>query len=179
MLLLGRRGSTRCSALEGCFIRFKGIFDRGVLSGHCRHYGRIDAGYACQFTAGRAAVLYSVAGTRYWLGSQWNYSGKIIQSLMQGDAEHPFGSVLWTKSTCNLDPATTYCVNGPNAAFTRLNPVDVRSLWFVGLYQPQPNDGGLLAIIHEENAGAAPPQSHWARMVIGQWEYVELPRSHH
>ncbi|SFW44680.1 hypothetical protein [Luteibacter sp. UNCMF366Tsu5.1] len=98
---------------------------------------------------------YSVAGTRYWLGSQWNYSGKIIQSLMQGDAEHPFGSVLWTKSTCNLDPATTYCVNGPNAAFTKLNPVDVRSLWFVGLYQPQPNDGGLLAIIHEENAGAA------------------------
>lgn len=96
---------------------------------------------------------YTVSGTRYWIGSQWNYAGKITHSLLQGDAEHPFASVAWTKSTCNLDAANNYCVDGPGTAFTRLVPADVRSLWFVGLYQPQPSDGSLLAIIHEENAG--------------------------
>jgi hypothetical protein len=96
---------------------------------------------------------YMVAGMRYWIGSQWNYSGKITQSLMQGDIDHPFASVAWTKETCNLSASTGYCVNGANTAFTKVVPSDVHSLWFVGLFQPQPNDGGLLGIIHEEKAG--------------------------
>ncbi|PTR33692.1 hypothetical protein C8J98_103455 [Luteibacter sp. OK325] len=98
---------------------------------------------------------YTVAGTRYWIGSQWNYSGKITQSLMQGDIEHPFTSIAWTKETCNLSAATGYCIDGPNTAFTKVVPGDVHSLWFVGLYQPQPSDGGLLGIIHEEKVGTS------------------------
>lgn len=97
---------------------------------------------------------YAVLGTRYWLGSQWDYlSGGIKHSLTQGSLDHPYGSLAWTKATCNRSSPSGYCANGQNTAFTTIVPQDVKELWFVNLYQPQPNSGGLLAFIHEEQAG--------------------------
>lgn len=97
---------------------------------------------------------YSVLGTRYWLASEWDYQGgRIKHSLLQGSLDRPYASPKWTKETCNRNSSTGYCINGVNTAFTNIGPQDVRELWFTNLYQPQPNDGGLLAFIHEERVG--------------------------
>lgn len=95
---------------------------------------------------------YSVLGTRYWIMSEWNRTGVggIRHSLTQGGLNQPYATVHWTKETCNRNPATNYCVNGANTMFTSIVPNDVVNLWFVNLYQPQPDDGGLLAFVHEE-----------------------------
>jgi hypothetical protein len=91
---------------------------------------------------------YTVLGTRYWLASEWG-SGVIKQSLLQGGVDSPYAAQGWTKNTCNRGNGG-YCISGPNAAFTTIVPSDVVSLWFMNLYQPQPNDGSLMAFIHEE-----------------------------
>jgi hypothetical protein len=95
---------------------------------------------------------YTVVGTRVWIASEWNLSGGIKHSMLQGSLNSPYATQAWTKDTCHRG-SNNYCVNGPYTAFTSIVPSDVRELWFVNLYQPQPNDGELLAFVHEEGAG--------------------------
>lgn len=90
--------------------------------------------------------------SRYWISSQWRHSGGITHSFNQGGLDNPYGATLWTKETCNRNSAN-YCINGVNTAFTQIGPSDVANLWFVNLYQPNPNAGNLLAFVHEENVG--------------------------
>lgn len=113
---------------------------------------------------------YTVLGTRYWLSTGWKKSapGGLRHALTSGDATHPYQQFGWVKDTCNRN-VTGACVNGSGTAFTRFGATDVHDLWFVNLYQPQPNNGGLLAFIHEERVGGSggTPENPVGRTRIG------------
>ncbi|MFC4528142.1 hypothetical protein ISN76_14060 [Dyella halodurans] len=95
---------------------------------------------------------YTWGGSRYWFATAWALSGGLKQSMLAGSLDNPYATVAWTKDTCHR-ASSNFCINGPYTAFTTIVPSDVVQLWFVNLYQPQPNSGNLLAFIHEEQVG--------------------------
>jgi hypothetical protein len=117
---------------------------------------------------------YPGTGMRYWIATFYRPDSGMFQALFQGDNEHPFTSVAWTKPTCNVN-SNGFCVNGSGVAFTQVMTTDTRYLWFAGLYQPQPNDGGMLALIHEEQAGSGNPYRiglAWSTDSGNTWTYL-------
>lgn len=113
-------------------------------------HDQMSAGALQQTQLDAPVSTYTVQGNRYWLASQWDWSGRITHSLLGGGLDNPYGQVLWTKQTCARD-AQGFCVSSPGYAFTQIVPPAVAQLWFVNLYQPQPvDDGELLGFVHEE-----------------------------
>jgi hypothetical protein len=120
-----------------------------------------------------------------WIGTNINEGGatRIAHTLYRGDQDFPYGALEWEKPTCPYQNGYCASVNGSWAAFTASNVGYVKNddLWFTSVYQPDVNQPGLLAFVHEEHINGSTSSNYvgytgiglaWSNDYGNSWRYL-------